>query len=92
MTKLNTVDRQLSKLNPRFCELAISMIRRSYIAPVNRTLKKASVFKLTVPHLGTIRTHGNKKKKISVARKKYQREYHKKKNNKTNWTDLELLK
>ncbi len=68
------------------------MILRAYIAPINRTLKKAKVFKLTIPHFGVIKTHGNKKKPISEARKKYQREYHRKRNTKETWTDNELLK
>ena len=55
-------------------------------------MKKASVLKLVIPNLGTIKTHGNKKKKISKNRKKYQRKYHKKKNAKMNWTDNELFK
>lgn len=90
--KLDNIYRKLSRTNPKLRnEFAISMILRAYIAPINRTLKKAKVFKLTIPYFGVIKTHGNKKKPISAARKKYQREYHKRRNKKETWTDNELL-
>lgn len=90
--KQDNIYRKLSRMNPRFCEHATSMILRAYIAPVNRVLKKASVFRLEIPHLGIIKTHGNRKKKVNKNRKKYQRKYHKKRNAKMNWLDSELLK
>lgn len=83
--------RKLSRLNPRFCEKATNMVLRAYISPINRVLKRGSVFYLDVPFFGVIKTHGNKKKGLTMSRKKYQRKYHKKRNTKTNWTDKELL-
>lgn len=82
--------RKLARQNTRFCEEAVKMILKAYIAPVNRVLKRGTVFCLDVPYFAVIKTHGNKKKDLTKSRKKYQRKYHKKRNVKK-WTDEELL-
>lgn len=91
LVKKDNIYRKLSRMNPRFEEKAIRMIIQSYVSPINRVLKRGQVFRLDVPFFGVIKTHGNKKKGLTKSRKKYQRKYHKKRNTKTNYTDLELL-
>lgn len=78
-------------MNKRFDENAIKMIIQAHISPINRVLKRGQVFNLDIPHLGQIKTHGNKKKNITKGIKKYQKKYHKKRNKKTDWTVEELL-
>lgn len=83
--------RKLSRMNPRFCEKATNMILRAYTAPINRVLKRGTVFNLNVPFFGVIKTHGNKKKGLTKGIKKYQKKYHAKRNKKDSWSDTELL-
>lgn len=83
----------LLKLNPKFTKEAINIIIKAHIAPVNRKISAARVFSVTLPYVGTFKTHGNKKRKISTKSKAYIRKYHKKLNVKKhqNWTDEQLL-
>lgn len=87
----NNKYRTLSTINPRFCENAVKDVLNGFISPINRVLRRGTVFKLDIPYLGVIKTHGNRRKKISAARKKYQKKYHKKHNQKKNYTKEELL-
>lgn len=83
----------LQPLNPKFDKKAISLVLQHYITPISRKLCRSNRFKITVPLLGQFRTHGNKKFKVSAAKKRYFRKYHKKLNAKKhqNWTEEQLL-
>lgn len=87
----NNKYRTLSSINPRFSEDAVRDVLNGFISPINRVLCRGTVFELSIPYLGVIKTHGNRRKKISAARKKYQKKYHKKRNQKKIYTKEELL-
>jgi len=70
----------LKKLNPDVGVSAIKVIIAGYLSPLNKRLARATIININIKKLGTFRTHGHKKKKLTKGVLKYQKRYQKKVN------------
>jgi hypothetical protein len=79
---------KLKEKHPEYSEEEIRTVIMCNLNTITRTISKSETFKLVVPKLGTIHTHGNAVSEHKIKDRKYHRKNMKKVNN---FTDKTLL-
>ena len=83
----------LKSLNPKFKTRDIMMILRYYMNSAVLKITRGSIINVTLHGIGTVKTHGARKKKLSRSKTNYQKKYHRRvaKEKRENWDDDKLI-
>jgi hypothetical protein len=83
----------LKELNPKFRTRDIMMILSFYMNSAILKISRGSIINVTLHGIGTVKTHGARKKKLGRYKRGYFKKYQKKMTRKKReeWTDDKLI-